>query len=161
MFRSGGTATTGTAADGMIQCHCRRRPRRCHHRPTAKLPHGDHYGRTGRRPHNHAQGAPLRLNDTEERKWPRSRGHFVCVERTVITKRATHVEARKPKGQSDLAWRTRDFSRVSNLIQTPSVDRRIFLMGRLACFEMWPYLPVFVPLCTVALASALCIGVAS
>ena len=97
----------------------------------------------------------MRLNDTEERKWPRSRGHFVCVERTVITKRATHVEARKPKGQSDLAWRTRDFSRVSNLIQTPSVDRRIFLMGRLACFEMWPYLQVFVPLCTVALASAL------
>jgi uncharacterized protein (UPF0548 family) len=58
--------------------------RRCHHRPTAKLSHGHHYGRTGRRPHNHAQRAPLRLNDTEERKWPRSRGHFVCVERTVV-----------------------------------------------------------------------------
>ena len=26
----------------------------------------------------------MRLNDTEERKWPRSRGHFVCVERTVV-----------------------------------------------------------------------------
>jgi hypothetical protein len=37
---------------------------------------GDHYGRTGRRPHNHAQGAPLRLIYAGERKWPRLRGHF-------------------------------------------------------------------------------------
>ena len=34
--------------------------------PTAKLPHGDHYGRTRRRPLNHAQGAPLRLSDLLE-----------------------------------------------------------------------------------------------
>lgn len=45
------------------------------------------------------------------------------------------------------------FLRVSNLIQTPSVTRRIFLTGRLG-----PYLQVLVPLCTVALASARCIG---
>jgi hypothetical protein len=32
-----------------------------HHRPTTALPDGDHYDRTGR-PHDHAQGAPLRLN---------------------------------------------------------------------------------------------------
>jgi hypothetical protein len=51
---------------------------------------------------------------------------------------------------------------VSNLIQTPSLDRRIFLMGpTTGVCEMWPYLQVLVPLSTVALASAVCIGVVS
>ena len=49
-----------------VRFHRRRRLGRCDRRPTAKLPHGDHYDRTGRWPHNHAQGAPLRLSDLLE-----------------------------------------------------------------------------------------------
>ena len=40
--------------------HRRHWPRRRHHRSTTALPHGDYHDRTGR-PHDHAQGAPLRL----------------------------------------------------------------------------------------------------
>ena len=50
---------------------------------------------------------------------------------------------------------------MSNLIQTPSVNKRIFLMGRLGWLQDVAYLQVLVTLCTVALASALCIGVVS
>ena len=55
------------------------RPRRPDRWPTAQLPHGDHYGRPGRRTHDHAQGAPLRLglNDKQEtQNWPRTPGPF-------------------------------------------------------------------------------------
>jgi hypothetical protein len=60
-----------------LRRHHRRRPRRRHRRPTAKLPHGDHHGRTGRWSHNHAQRAPLRLSGARQeiiivRAWPPS-----------------------------------------------------------------------------------------
>ena len=60
-----------------LRRHHRRRPRRRHRRPTAKLPHGDHHGRTGRCPNNHAQRAPLRLSGARQeiiivRAWPPS-----------------------------------------------------------------------------------------
>jgi hypothetical protein len=48
---------------------------------------------------------------------------------------------------------------VSNLVQTPSEDRRI-LADWDSC-NMWLYLQVLLPLCTVTLAGALCIGVVS
>ena len=45
-----------------FQRHSWCRSRRCHHRSTTALPHGDYHDRTGRRPQDHAQGARLRLN---------------------------------------------------------------------------------------------------
>src|SRR5207253_9105122 len=63
MFRSGGTAPTApTATIGIVgaMMHRRNWPRWRDYWPTTALPHGDYHGRTGR-PHDHAQGAPLRL----------------------------------------------------------------------------------------------------
>ena len=45
-----------------LQRHSWCRSRRCHHRSTTTLPHGDYHDRRGRRPQDRAQGARLRLN---------------------------------------------------------------------------------------------------
>ena len=59
-----------------FRCHCWHRIRRRHCRPTAKLPHGDHDSRTGRWALNHAQRAPLRLNDTGRTEMASASGPF-------------------------------------------------------------------------------------
>ena len=73
MFRSGGTATV---PDGTSQTSRLASDQAGHRRPTAKLPHGDHDSRTGRWPLNHAQRAPLRLNDTGRTEMASASGPF-------------------------------------------------------------------------------------
>jgi hypothetical protein len=58
--------------------HRRHWPRRRHYRPATALPHGDYHDRTGR-PHDHAQGAPLRLTRRAHRPEDGAR-NTLCVQ---------------------------------------------------------------------------------
>jgi len=91
---------------------------RRHRRPTAKLPHGDHYGRTARRPNHHAQRAPLRLIDngrtaTEAKTRPAPPGKTFAGNRQYFF-RSRHIgrQLRRPY-----------FSLIVRLISVPQLSQ--------------------------------------